>query len=406
MRVCMLTTSYPRHAGDHAGSFVFGLARELVKKEIQLTVVAPHDIETQSTERVSGIRVRRFRYFFPKGLQGLCYGGGIPANLRRRPWVALQIPFLLLGFLSLGWSESRNCSLVHAQWSLAGLAGLMIARLRKIPFVLTMHGAEVFANRGTILTRFILNRADYLITNSTFTLNRILEIANPRSYSVIPSGVNPEKWRDVSPGVAAHVREKWSIPEPSSAILFVGRLVERKGLRFLIDALPQILDKHPEAHAVVVGAGPLRQQLETQVQHLNIRAQITFTGPVPEEELGALYKMASMFILPSVYDSGGDTEGLGVVLLEAMANGLAVIASQVGGITDIISSQEVGLLVEPGDSEQIAEAILGLLDDPARRQTLGDNGRRKVYSDFSWDHISSQTIRIYQAVSKQKTAGC
>jgi glycosyltransferase involved in cell wall biosynthesis len=392
----MLTTSYPRHAGDHSGAFLFGLARELVRTGIQVTVIAPHDADTPGLEDVEGIRVRRFYYFLPSKLQCLCYGSGIANNLRQKPWVVLQVPLLLLGFFLTGWYESKDCDLLHAHWSLAGLAGLATARLRRIPLVLTMPGAEVFADRGTALTRFLLNHVDHLIAISTFTLSKILKITKPRSYSVIPYSFNQEKFRPVPLDVIRGVREKWSISENCRVVLFVGRLVERKGVQILLRALADIAGAHPNVRAVVAGDGPMREQLEARADQLNVASHTVFTGFVSEEELNALYKVATVFVLPSICDSSGETEGLGVVLLEAMANDLAVVASQVGGITDIITSQQIGRLVEPGNSKQLAQAINDILGDPVLRQTLIENGKRKVHQDFSWKRICSQTIQAYR----------
>jgi glycosyltransferase involved in cell wall biosynthesis len=401
MKVCMLTTAYPRHTGDYFGAFIFGLGRQLVTMGTQLRVIAPHDMETPGVEEMDGIHVRRFLYAFPRNLQRLCYGdGGIPANVRSRPWILLQVPALLVGFLFAGWQESRKCDLVHGHWSLAGLAAWIIARLRGVPFILTMHGAEVFSSRGTMLTRFIINRADHLITNSTFTLNKILQIASPRSYSVIPFGVNPEKSRPLSAQTTHHVCRKFSIPSEHPIILFVGRLVERKGVQVLVDALPRVLARYPGVHLVIVGRGPMRDALEARVKQLAVEAHVTFAGFVTEEELNALYRVAAVFVLPAIQDPRGDTEGLGVVLLEAMLNGVAVVASQVGGITDIINSSDVGLLVEPGDPRQLSEAILCLLDDPLLRQIVSEKGQRRVHADFSWERLCEQTVRTYQGVLK------
>ena len=398
MKVCLLTSSFPRHAGDFFGSFLLDLGRELITRGVQLTVVAPHDADTPGTETLDGIRTRRFFYFFPRKMQRLCYGSGIPANISRNPWLVAQAPFLLLGFLVLGWRESRGCDLIHGQWSLAGLAGLVIARLRRIPFVLTMHGAEVFAGRGTILTRFVINHADYLITNSTFTLHRILAIARPRRYAVIPFGVSPAKSRPVSASAAARVREKWAISKHGPVILFVGRLVERKGIRSLLEALPDIIARHPDVSLVIAGVGSLRRQLEDRARQLAVESHVAFTGFVTEEELNALYRIATVFVLPAVHDPRGDTEGLGVVLLEAMLNGVPVIASRVGGITDIVSDSRDGLLVEPGNSAQLATAVNRLLADPVQRRILAEKGRRRVRTGFSWERIAQQTLQVYQAV--------
>lgn len=363
-----------------------------------MTVVAPQGREPASShEEVDGVLVERFTYFLPRRLQRLCYGSGIPTNIRRCRLLVLQIPFLLWGFLRRGLAVSRDCDLIHAHWSLAGVAGLIISRLRGVPLVLTIYGAEIFSLQGALPVRFAVNRADFVTTISRYTLSKISAVAHPRAVAVIPFGVNAEKCAPVDPSISARLREQLGIPRERLVVLTVGRLVERKGVQYLIEAMPLILQA-VDAHLVVAGSGPLHDQLSVRATQLGVKDHVTFTGLIPDDLLTALYKMAAVFVLPSIVDHTGDTEGLGVVLLEAMANGAPVVASRVGGITDVVVDGVSGYLVEPADSERLAEKLIAVLQHPEARMALGQQGQQWVQERFSWDRIASQTLQVYEQV--------
>jgi glycosyltransferase involved in cell wall biosynthesis len=175
-------------------------------------------------------------------------------------------------------------------------------------------------------------------------------------------------------------------------VLFVGRLVQRKGVRHLIDAIAHVR----EAHLVVIGDGPERTALEAHARDLEIADRVEIRGRVSDEELRAAYAASDVLVLPSVLDARGDTEGLGVVLLEAMSYGVPVVASDIGGITDIVEHEKSGLLVPPGDATQLARALERLMRDPALASRLGSAGRERVRSAFGWMEIMAKWDAVYR----------
>jgi phosphatidyl-myo-inositol dimannoside synthase len=179
-------------------------------------------------------------------------------------------------------------------------------------------------------------------------------------------------------------------------VLFVGRLVERKGVRHLIDAMGKLA---PDlgAELVIVGDGPERAALERLAGGTGLEGRIAFRGRVPEAELKAAYGAASVLVLPAIVDSRGDTEGLGVVLLEAMSYGVPVVGSHVGGITDIVTDGETGLLVRPGDPAALAQALDRLARDRSLAARLGEAGARLVRERFSWPAIVARWEACYAA---------
>jgi glycosyltransferase involved in cell wall biosynthesis len=182
----------------------------------------------------------------------------------------------------------------------------------------------------------------------------------------------------------------------------VGRLVERKGVTHLIEAVRQ-LSSDVRPYLTVIGDGPERAALDAQIARDGLRDRVTIRGRVSEAELRGAYAVADVLVLPSILDARGDTEGLGVVLLEAMSYGVPVIGSNLGGITDIVRDGETGLLVPPGDPVQLAATLRRLAGDRRLAARLGDAGRQHVATAFGWPAIMAQWEECYAAAVGTRT---
>ena len=178
-------------------------------------------------------------------------------------------------------------------------------------------------------------------------------------------------------------------------ILSVGYLIERKGFEYLIRAMPLVLEKYENARLKIVGTGPLESKLKELVYELDLGDEVEIVKNVSDEELLMIYNSSDLFVLPSIVDSQGNTEGLGVVLLEAMACGLPVIGSDVGGIPDIIEDEKTGVLVKEKDYEELSKVILNLIFEDNLRNYLVDNSLKIVKTNFSWKMISNYYLDIY-----------
>jgi glycosyltransferase involved in cell wall biosynthesis len=211
--------------------------------------------------------------------------------------------------------------------------------------------------------------------NSSFTSGLIRKIYDG-PVTVIPYGMTikpkPPKKRS---------------PEEVRSLLFVGRLDERKGLRYLLAALPSVLAKYP-VRLRIVGKGILEDEIKSQCDAIGLNDVVDFLGFVSKEELADEYAGCDIFVLPAIVDSKGDTEGLGIVIIEALAHQKPVIASAVGGIVDVIHSGTTGLLVPEKDPEALAQAILTLLSNPTKAQKMGQQGLADIQVRFNWYHIT------------------
>lgn len=393
--VLVLTTSFPAGENTAAGAFVYDQCRYISENGFRVTVLSPHCAKAPLCENMGAILVRRFRYFFPSKLEKLCYGAGIPTNLKKSLLAKLQVPFFLLAFLFASCLYVRKSDIIHCHWSFAGIVGAIIGILFRKHVVLTMHGVEVFVLRDHWLVRGALKGADCVIFNSSYTAARTLEFFSVLSYSIIPPAIDCKLFKyDPDPSI----REKFGVKKDSFFVLSVGRLAERKGFKYLIDAIDKIVNTYGRKNVRVLigGDGPLKNNLERAISEKNLGLYISLVGFVDGKDKPGLFSEADVFVLPAIVDEQGDTEGLGMVLLEAGACKTPVIASNVGGIVDIVKDSENGFLVPEKDPTTLANAILTLMDDSDLCAKMGHKGQIIFNEYFSEDALNHRVIKIYR----------
>jgi glycosyltransferase involved in cell wall biosynthesis len=306
-----------------------------------------------AVERVRGqadvevVSAQSFRHF------GIAYGHGVVGNLKQRPWLAALVPMMLASFVHAARDAARGADVVHAHWLPAGWVAARTGR----PYVVTLHGTDVMlAERLPAFARLVLDGARVVVAVSRALADTAARFG-ARDVRVIPNGV------DIPPD--AQGKED----EPPH-VLYAGRLSKEKGVLELVEAtrgLPLVL----------AGDGPLRRRLPTA------------RGFVPRAELDELYEAAAVVACPS------RREGFGVTCLEAMAHGKPVVAAAVGGLLDLVTDDETGLLVPARDSAALRRALERLLADRDLRQRLGEAGRERARRQFSWDGITTKLLRAY-----------
>jgi glycosyltransferase involved in cell wall biosynthesis len=395
----ILTTSFPLGKNSSAGIFVYDQCRQLVKNGVEVTVLAPHHHGALRVENVTGIVVQRFRYFFPSRFQRVCYGAGIATNLKRFMLAKIQMPFLIMAFLLAACREVKKKNIVHCHWSIAGAVGVIVGKIFKKPVLLTMHGAEIFVLGKHWLVNFAVRNADYVIFNSSYTAEKTRKLIPISNYSIIPLSVDNDRFRYLA---NTTIREKYGIKKNTFLVLSIGRLVVRKGIEFLVDAIDKVVrnEGREDIHLIIGGDGPLKKSFEKLISEKGLELYITLAGFIDEKDLPELYSESDVFVLPAIVDLHGDTEGLGMVLLEAGACKTPVIASNVGGIVDIVKDGENGLLVPEKDSSAIAEAILTLMDNQDLRLKMGEKSQLIFQEQFSEDVLIQHMIQVYQDLLK------
>ncbi|MDZ7398822.1 MAG: glycosyltransferase family 4 protein [candidate division KSB1 bacterium] len=193
------------------------------------------------------------------------------------------------------------------------------------------------------------------------------------------------------------MRKQFGWSDDTQIILFVGYLIEKKEIRYLLTAMPKIIAELPDAQLVLVGAGTELEQLKQQTKDLEIEDHVTFMGWVKNSDLPDYYLDADVFVLPSIVDSKGKTETQGVVLAEAMVCGCPVVGSNVGGIPDVITP-EVGLLAEPKNSHDLAKKIVMILSDIETHKKMSQAAISWAREHFSWQSVSRKYLEIYNEI--------
>lgn len=391
-RLLVLTSTYPRWHGDPEPGFVHELAKRLVGR-FDVMVLCPHAVGAKRTELFDGVQVRRYAYA-PARWETLVNEGGILANLSRHTWKWLLLP----GFVLAQWLQVLTLrrvwrpGIVHAHWLLP--QGIVAAASGAGPVVVTSHGADLFALKTTVfrwLRIRVAKRAAAVTVVSDAMRMRLQAECPEANVLTMPMGVDLDgRFNGESNGGRS-----------TSTILFVGRLVPKKGLVHLIDAMPAVLAARPDARLNVVGFGPELDRLIKRVVQLDIGASVRFVGAVSQSELPSYYRSAAVFVAPFVEAASGDQEGLGLVVAEAIGCHCPVVVGDVPAVHDFFGN-DTECLVPQGDSAAIARAILGVLDDPQAAQKRALALRERVLARFSWERVADDYANLFERVMQRK----
>ncbi len=400
-RICLLTSNFPRWRGDAVTPFVLHLAQDLPSLGWEVDVLAPHAPGAARRERLDGVAVRRFRYLWPESQQTVCYQGGALINLRKRRSNWLKLPLLVffewLALLAL--LARRRYDLVNAHWILPqGFVAAAAGRLYRIPVIITAHGSDVFDLRGWPMAWFkrsALRCATAVTVNSSATEAEVNRIA-PALQRVhrIPMGVTGH-----TPAVKAArdvVRGRYRRGH-GPLLVFVGRLVDEKGVDDLIRAVPIVADALPDVTAIILGEGPDRPRMEALSADLGVGERILFLGWIQPDAVPNYLSAADVFVGPSKRAKSGGVEGQGLTFIEAMLADTPVIATRSGGIVDTVQDGRTGLLVSENEPEEIAAAIRRLVRNPELAQRLAARGREMVMSEFSRETTAHAFSALFAA---------
>ncbi len=379
-KLLVTASTFPRWKDDTEPRFVLDLASHMTD-EFDVTVLVPAAPGAKNREVLEGVEVIRYHYFPVHKWETLCYPGAIVPRIKEKKMRILLVPFLFISLYFHLWKILPEYDIVHAHWLIP--QGIVQSFFKK-PYIVTGHGGDVVSlNKGIIkkLKMKCLRKAGRVTVVSEYLKKRVQELVPEIEPEVISMGVDTRKF-----GRQYRV-ENYFGQGDKKVVLFVGRLAEKKGVAYLIEAMKQI-----DALLVIVGNGPLRKTLEEQAEQVG-KDRIRFLGEKTHEELKKIYASADIFVAPSVTAKDGDQEGLGLVLLEAMASGLPVVASKSGGITQIIKDGENGLLCEEKCVWQLAENICALLNDECLYKKIAENGNRTVKA---YDYV--QTTEKYMQI--------
>src|SRR5436305_5681412 len=397
MRIVHVVTAFPRSPDDVIVPWLVELHKRLQ--------AAGHEVEVFTSsyrgapdQVVGGIPVHRFRYF-PRRWERLTHEEAAPGRLKRSLLYRLMPACFVVAGMIAAWRLCRRqrYDVIHVHWPLPlALFGWAAQRARPAGLVTTFYGVELRWVKTAMpflrgFLKWAARRSDRVVAISAHTAGEVRELAP------VPIEVIPDTTSLPPPARRADQRAAGA----PFTVLLVGRLVERKGVSHLVDAVSLLLPR-VDVRLVIVGDGPERARIEARIREKRLDGRVAVRGRVSEAELQDAYAAADAFVLPAVVYRRVDTEGLGCVWLGAMNHRVPVIASAIGGITDIVEDGVSGLLVPPGDAPALAAALGRLAGAPDLAAGLGEAGYRRLRERFGWDAITRRWLEVYAAAARPR----
>jgi glycosyltransferase involved in cell wall biosynthesis len=356
VKVLIITTSYPRNDIDMSGIFIKRLASAMLDAGVEVTILAPGDRNAKARETNHGIDIFRFVYA-PRVLMRIAYGdGGIPENMKRRPWLFIILPLFILSMIIHAVILAGKCDIVHANWLQNGFFSLPAKKIRKKPLVVTLRGSD-FRKNASVMFPFVIRGADALTTvNKKFGEELRTEFGCDVFYT--PNGVEiSDKPIDL--------KARFDIDNKRVVALYVGALRKVKGADLLAEIARISYEADQSVHFLVVGPG------EPGKFGLERLPNVTCTRGIPPDDVLAIYRHCDIFFLPS------RSEGRPNALLEAMASGLPVVATRLPGVLEVVTDKS-GILVDAGDAFALAKGICRLARDPDSRKAMGRKAVERI----------------------------
>ena len=405
----MVTSSYPKYEGDVTAPFIESIGTSVAALGNEVHVLAPYhpDVRRQPIEK--GVNLHFFKYSPFRNLNIWGYAESLEADVRLRGAIYPLTPVVFASALWALWRLTGRLKfdVMHAHWVVPnGPVAAIVARLRRLPLVVSMHGSDVFVAEQSrpvaSVARWVFGRAGAITAPSDDLLQRAIALGAPASRChLVPYGVDPRQFTRIE-GAAPLLKRELGLPKDALVIFAVGRMVYKKGFEYLIRAVPAILRQHPNARIVIAGGGDLQPRLESLVKQLGVEKSVIMPGWVQRDRMPLFFSGCDLFVLPSVVDQQGNVDGLPNTLLEAMASARPVVATTVAGIPLAVKDGDNGLLVPEKQPGELSSAINLLLDAPELRAQYGEAGRRRVENELNWQTTARTFNRLYESATGKR----
>ncbi|MEM3958453.1 MAG: glycosyltransferase family 4 protein [Thermoproteota archaeon] len=389
LRVLMLSWEYPPRVIGGLATHVKHLTDELRKIGVEITLLTCNYPGAPETERIENMTVKRVESYTAPTPDFASWVLLMNINMEREAVKTVK--------------EWGGIDIVHAHDWLVAKPAISIKHLCRVPLISTIHSTEHGRRHGLYSDyQRMIHQIEWWLTYeswkvvccSNYMKEEVVRFFNtpPDKILVIPNGVDKTQFDHYS--CQRGFRSRYAADQ-EKIILFVGRLVPEKGVNVLLGAMPSVLNSHPEAKLVVVGEGYYKEELMRIAGKLSISPKVYFTGYVDDDTLKMLYKCASVAVFPSLY------EPFGIVALEAMASGVPIIVSDVGGLSEIVENNFNGLKVEANNSVSLSRAICYLLDNPEAAERFKQNAFKKVIEIYDWRSIAERTRELYLRIVQE-----
>lgn len=400
MKILVTSSTFP--GADFDGSrprFVYDLAEALAAHPDveEVVAVVPHHPGAPTRERMGAVDVVRFRYWWPTGAERLT--PNMRQRMRASTLAKIQVPFFFLSELWALWRTivRRGVDVVNAHWMIPqGLVAALVRGWARPGFslVVQLHAGDVYQLArmpfGRAIARFVVRRSDRVLASGSHVRDTLDTLLGYDAGAIIQTmGVDGAVFRTTSANESPE-----SVDFADGFILFVGRFVEKKGVVYLIRALPRVLADHPGLGLILVGSGPEEAALRREVGRLALDASVRFLGHRSHEQIAALLHRCRVAAVPSIVDRHGETEGMPTVLVEAMAAGVRTVGSAVDGIPDVMRHGENGWLCREKDPDDLADKLLQALSDEASSAVV--EAAKRTAGRFEWGAIAHDYVRALQ----------
>jgi len=387
LTVMMLTWEYPPRIIGGISPHVYYLTKSLAKQGVKVYVMTCDFPDTPAHEVIDGVEVYRID----------SYKNPAPDFAS---WVYLMNLNMQKETARLARKIGKKIDLFHAHDWLVANAGIGLKHVFRKPLLVTMHSTEMGRRDGLHTdTEKMIHETEAWLTYeawrvvccSEYMISHVkwaFGLPNDKLV-MIPNGVDTKTYDDIGNDLS-DFRSKFALPE-EKIVLYVGRLVYEKGIHVLINAVPKVVSK-VNAKFIIVGSGYMKEQLLNIVRSMGLEHKVLFQGFMDEKSLLKLQKCADVSVVPSLF------EPFGIVALEAMAAKSPVVASDTGGMSEIIDHDVTGVKVYPNNPDSLAWGINKVLLDDKYRQSLRENGYKVVQEKYGWEKIAQQTKSTYETI--------
>ncbi|MBS4191296.1 glycosyltransferase [Bacillus sp. FJAT-49705] len=382
-KILLLTWEYPPYIIGGLSRHVHGLAGGLHKKDYEVHVITANPNHQIQEEFSDGIHIYRVNPLLEKDNDFLSWIGGLNLAMIQK---VMEL------------SKIHHFSLIHAHDWLVGACGLTLKEFIAAPLVVTIHATEFGRNNGIYneLQRFIyekeqqlIHHTKHLIVCSTYMkkeLHHVFSMKKDKRIWTIPNGIEEKGHK----GITKEVLSAIPIQKNKRLIFSVGRIVKEKGFDTLIEAAYKLHLIYPDLYFIIAGKGPMLNEYRNKVIEKCLQDVVFFIGFVTDEQKNALFSNCTIAVFPSRY------EPFGIVAIESLSKGIPTIASNTGGLKEIIQHEVNGLLMEAGNSDSLLEQVVTYLENESKARKIGSNGRKMVESVFSWERIAKETNKVYK----------
>ena len=407
MRICVLTHTFPRFVGDTISSiFMAELAESLVDSGNDVWVLTPFTPLFRKTK--NSYKVLTYKYIYPESLHKLGYSETLSndMSLPFLMWVLSPFMYILGFFALLKLVKKERIEIINAHWILPnGFIACAVSLFTGIPVVSTLPGSDVYMAQKNILfnvlARFAAWKSKWITSNSgqlISDLQKTTRIDLRGKSSIIVYGIGSDKFKP-DKKARKKTRRLMDFSSTDTVILGVGRLVAKKGFKYLIEASKSVIKKNRNVYFVLIGDGDQRQYLEDLTESLSVSNHFRFLGNISYTQINNYYNMADIFILPSVRDEKGNLDDQSVAVMDAMVCGKPVITSDFPGYRKVINNGKTGILVCEKDVNGIFKALLKLLKEKKLRIEMGNNARKAVTAEFSWKAIAREYTNLFKKLA-------